>query len=76
MPLPDSTIAPIGIEPGSGRTPEGINREVSLRLAVKAAIRPASADGSLEGYANRSRTADSSTAPARSLPIHRQPMAR
>ncbi|VIO67567.1 hypothetical protein CI41S_09370 [Bradyrhizobium ivorense] len=27
-------------------------------------------------YANRSRTADSSTAPERSLPIHRQPMAR
>ncbi|WP_456822160.1 DUF5372 family protein [Bradyrhizobium sp. USDA 4502] len=43
---------------------------------VKAAIRPASADGFLEGYANRFRTTGSSSEPARSSQLHPQPMAR
>jgi len=55
---------------------EAIESDQAADSNRKTAIRPASDAGFLEGCANRSRTTDSSTAPERSLPIHRQPMAR
>ncbi|MBB4367110.1 hypothetical protein GGD65_008186 [Bradyrhizobium sp. CIR18] len=50
--------------------------QITQQIKPKATIRPASDAGFLEGCANRFRTTGSSAAPARSLAIHRQPMAR